>query len=162
MGDEHSLVVNMLLVASTGRMGSKVADLASVGECQHRLARDFERYATTVAAFIRLAIDPHHAPPLDQTNPLSMNPNFLDRLLRRGGAHGHRETRTRGQVEMDTGQLIIVAVAVVAVIVLVAYSYRREIALKFKGLGFEFGLGARGGTMEPLSARNVTIGRRVA
>jgi hypothetical protein len=56
MGDEHSLVVNMLLVASTGRMGSKVADLASVGECQHRLARDFERYATTVAAFIRLAM----------------------------------------------------------------------------------------------------------
>jgi hypothetical protein len=28
----------------------------------------FERYATTVAAFIR---------PLDQTNPLSMNPDFL-------------------------------------------------------------------------------------
>jgi Transposase DDE domain len=44
-----------------------------------RLARDFERYATTVAAFIRLAMIRIMLRRLT-TNPLSMNPNFLDRL----------------------------------------------------------------------------------
>ena len=33
---------------------------------------DFERYARTVAAFIRRN-DPHHAPSLDQTDKLSLN-----------------------------------------------------------------------------------------
>ncbi|MGA3310803.1 MAG: hypothetical protein ABSD08_19655 [Xanthobacteraceae bacterium] len=39
------------------------------------------RYARTVAAFIRLAMISHHAQTLDQTKPLRINLNFLDRLL---------------------------------------------------------------------------------
>jgi transposase len=45
-----------------------------------RLARDFERYARTVAAFIRLAIDPHQAEAA-RCKPLVMNPNFADGAL---------------------------------------------------------------------------------
>jgi transposase len=44
-----------------------------------RLARDFERYATTVAAFIRLRHDPHHAE-ATCCKRLVMNPIFLDGL----------------------------------------------------------------------------------
>ena len=43
-----------------------------------RLARDFERYARTVAAWIRL--DPHHAQTAGKANPVFLNLNFLDRL----------------------------------------------------------------------------------
>src|SRR4051812_33191530 len=45
-----------------------------------RLARDFERYATTVAAFIRLRHNPHMLRRL-AANAFAMNPNFPDGLL---------------------------------------------------------------------------------
>jgi ABC-type uncharacterized transport system permease subunit len=62
---------------------------------------------------------------------------------------------------MDTSLSIIIAVAIVVAIalVLVVYRYRGEIGLSFKGFGFQARLGAKGGTTEPSSARNVTIGR---
>ena len=45
-----------------------------------RLARDFERYARSAAAFVRPRHDPHHAQTLDPVSSLFLNPNFLDRL----------------------------------------------------------------------------------
>ena len=45
-----------------------------------RLARDYERYARTVAAFIRLASQAD-APAIDEVNFLLANPKSLDRLL---------------------------------------------------------------------------------
>ena len=45
-----------------------------------RLARDFERYATTVAAFVSPRHDPHHAQ-ATCCKRLVMNPNFPDGLL---------------------------------------------------------------------------------
>ena len=45
-----------------------------------RLARDFERYARTVAAFVRLAMIRIMLRAPDQAKPLLMNPFFLDRL----------------------------------------------------------------------------------
>jgi transposase len=44
-----------------------------------RLARDFERYARTVAAFVRLAVIRIMLDAL-QDNPFSVNRNFRDRL----------------------------------------------------------------------------------
>jgi hypothetical protein len=48
------------------------------------LARDFERYATTVAAFVRLAMIRIMLRRL-AANHFVMNPNFPDRLLERDG-----------------------------------------------------------------------------
>jgi hypothetical protein len=45
-----------------------------------RLARDFERYATTVAAFIRLAMIRIMLRRLTRSTPCPGIPNFLDRL----------------------------------------------------------------------------------
>jgi hypothetical protein len=45
---------------------------------RNRRLAGFRTHATTVAAFIRLAMI-SHAAPVDQIVPLSMNPNFLDR-----------------------------------------------------------------------------------
>jgi hypothetical protein len=41
-----------------------------------RLARDFERYARSAAAFIRLAMIRHHAPTIDQPNSLLLTPSL--------------------------------------------------------------------------------------
>jgi hypothetical protein len=46
-----------------------------------RLARDFERYASAVVAFIPSRHDPHHAQVPDQANPLFLNHDFSNRLL---------------------------------------------------------------------------------
>lgn len=46
-----------------------------------RRARDFERYARTAAAFIRLAMIRIMLQRLTKPLPCSCNPNFLDRLL---------------------------------------------------------------------------------
>jgi hypothetical protein len=48
-----------------------------------RLARNFERYARTVAAFIRIAMIRLMLKRLTRSSPLLMNPFFLDRLLGR-------------------------------------------------------------------------------
>jgi hypothetical protein len=48
-------------------------------QSQSPLTRDFERYATTVVAFVRIAIDPHHAQAAHRKR-LVMNPNFSDGL----------------------------------------------------------------------------------
>jgi hypothetical protein len=46
-----------------------------------RLARDFERYARTVEAFICLPMIRITLRRLTRSNSCSLNPNFLDRLL---------------------------------------------------------------------------------
>ena len=59
--------------------GSLESDVSHGSRRNRRLARDFERYATTVAAFILPRHDPHHAQAACR-KPLVMNPNFSDRL----------------------------------------------------------------------------------
>lgn len=50
------------------------------GQARRQASRDFERCATTVVDFIRLAMIRMHAASPDQINRLLMNPNFLDRF----------------------------------------------------------------------------------
>jgi hypothetical protein len=63
--------------ANTDRLGGTFAALGVLQGCQHARFRALRDHR---GRFHPPRDDPPHAAPIDQINPLSMNPNFLDRL----------------------------------------------------------------------------------